>query len=138
MPFDIATLDTRTRSEAGVPMQILHPSTKRPIYNDANQPVTVTLLGRNSDAYRAAQRESQSRRAAFEARGVMMTEDDYEQERQTLLCAVTVGWNFDTMDGSVFPFTPENCRRLWADRRWTWLASDAFNFVHQDGNFLAA
>jgi len=61
--FDLAKLDTRTLSEEGVAMPISHPRTGSPILDDAGKPVTVTLLGPNSEKQRVLVRAMQQRRA---------------------------------------------------------------------------
>ncbi len=139
MTFDIAAFDTRTKSEVGTDMTILRPGSPFAPFLDAEgKPLTITLKGRNSVAFKAAQREIQQRNADREARGIPRTDDDEKTDRFNLLCAVTVGWSFDTLDGQPFPFSPDNVKKLWADERWAWLQVQAINFHSSEGNFLAA
>lgn len=137
MSFDIASMDTRSKSEAGVAMPILHPKTLAPILNSDNKPVTITLKGRDSTAFTNAQREMNQRRADMEGRGIPYDDDSFDRDRLMLICACTVDWNFDSMDGQSFPYSEDNARKLWSDGRWKWLLIRAFDFVTQVGNFLA-
>lgn len=134
--FDFAKLDTRTASETGVPFTLRNPSSGAPILDDAKNPVTITVAGRNSDRFRAAQREAQQRRADAAARNITFSPDDLANENFSYLVSVTLGWSFDTLDGAPFPFTPENVRKLWADGRWGWVNIAVLNFVFEEGNFL--
>jgi len=137
MSFDIALFDTRSRSESGVDFPILNPKSGLPFLDNEGKPVTITLLGRNSDAFRSVQREAQKREADRQARGVVR--DDEEQRREVFdyLVAITKGWSFDALSGEPFAFNPANVRRLWIDGRWEWLRTQMFNHCLQEGNFLA-
>lgn len=136
--FDVKALDTRTASEAGVDMPVLHPRDRAPIIDtETGANVTIRLRGRNSDTFRTQQRELNKRRAEFQSRGVIMTDDDFMRERVDMVCACTLGWTFSQMDGAEFPYTPDNVRRFWADRRWTWLLDNAWAFLTEEGNFLS-
>jgi hypothetical protein len=134
--FDIATLETRTRSEAGATMQLNHPSSGSPILDDKGQPITITLLGRNSDAYERAARVVVERRIERNARGVVATADEAREDECEILTACTKGWSFDKMGNEDFPCTPENIRKFWRDRRFPWIFEAAQRFVLSDGNFL--
>lgn len=134
--FDIAKLDTRSQSEAGVAMSIAHPRTGAPILDDAGKPVTITLQGPNSQAFKTMLRGLQLRRVEMAGRGVKMLEADFDRERFDTLVAVTVGWSFDELDGKSFPFSPENCRLFYSDSRWDWVISQAYGWCQQDGNYL--
>lgn len=136
MNFDIAQLDTRTRSEAGQPMELLHPRSGAPILGADKKPVTITLLGPNSEKSRAVNREMAQRRADKASRGVKMEPEDFERERFDVLTALTVGWTFDMLDGKEFPFNDENCRAFWSDGRWAWVQTQAWGFCQGEGNFL--
>ncbi len=134
--FDIANLDTRTRSEAGVQMPLINPRSGAPILDDAGAPVTISLLGPNSAKFKEVMRKLQLRRVDMGSRGVKMAEEDFERERFETLVAVTVGWSFDKLDAKDFAFSPENARIFWSDGRWDWVRSQAHAFCQQDGNFL--
>lgn len=134
--FDVASLDTSVKSEAGVAMPILHPRTGAPMLRADGTPVTITLLGPNCATSKAISRQLQQRRTDFAARGVKYADDDFARERFDLLVAVTRGWTFDLIDAKPFPFSVENARVFWADKRWDWLQNQAFAFTREDGNFL--
>lgn len=135
--FDLATLDTRTRAEAGAPMTVRNPRTGAPVLNGDGQEVTITLLGRGSQTYEDVQRRMLERRVERQAQGVRISAEDTYAEDTAILAACTKGWTFEALDGQPFPCTPENVNRLWNDRRFPWLRDAAIAFLSQHGNFLS-
>lgn len=136
MTFDISRLDTRALSDAGVAMPILHPRSGAPMLGSDGLPVTITLLGPNCATFKKVQRELQTRRTDAAARGIKLTDQDLDRERFDMLVAVTTGWTFDTFDGKPFPFTPDNLRAFWSDKRHEWVQFQAWAWCQQDGNYL--
>ena len=137
MSFDIAAFDTITRSEQGVAFPVKHPKTLAPWLDEHGKPITITLLGRNSDAFRNQLRVSQALDASKAAAGITKSSEDFETERSDMLMALTKAWSFDVLDGKPFPCTPENIRKFWKDKRWPWLHTQMMENILTDGNFLA-
>lgn len=137
-PFDLSSLDTYTEAAKGVPMPLIDLRNGNPIYNpDDGSAVTITLLGRNSEEYRAVMRSVQKRRVERQQRGVQPSEDDIRADDFEVIVACTKGWTIRMLDGQPFPFSVENARRLWSDRRFQWLFERASMFIADDANFLA-
>ena len=136
MAFDIACLDTYTRSQSGTDMTVTNPRSNAPMLRDDGSPVTITLHGRASDQYREKQREIQQGRADRAARGIATNSDEIAQEDVAILIACTVTWNIDEMDGKPFPASPDNIRLLWSDHRFMGLRDRAIRHILDDGNFL--
>jgi len=134
--FDLAALDTKTLSEQGMPMPIIHPRTRTPIMNEDGTPLTITLLGRHSEAFRETLRASQQGRADLTARGIAISDEHREREDINTLVACTRDWTFQVLDGKEFPCTPQNVRKLWNDTRFRGLRETAIGFILSDGNFL--
>ena len=134
--FDLASLDTRTRSEQGVAMEIIHPKTRAPVLREDGRPVTITLLGANSDIFSDVARRMRDRNSDRVNKGVRVSPDDMRNDEFEYLVACTVDWTIEEMDGKPFPFSRENARKLWADRRFNWLFREALNFISVEGNFL--
>jgi hypothetical protein len=135
--FDVAMLDTAARSEEGVNFVVRNPTTGAQISDKEGKPVTIRLMGSNSEKYRGVQRAIQANVARLAGRDIKQTEEERRGDMEKLMCAVTVGWSFTELDGKPFPFTSENAKTLWGDKRWTWLLQMAFVFVNSEGNFLA-
>ncbi len=134
--FDIATLDTLTLSEEGVPMPVAHPKTRKALIGSNGTPITVTLLGKNSDTARAAMRRQADRASERASRGIVSSPEDRERNDAEFLAACTKAWTFDQMDGAPFPCTSQNAEKLWSDQRFRWLREQALAFILEDGNFI--
>jgi hypothetical protein len=134
--FDLASFDTRTASERGVPMPLLHPRSAAPLTNADGSAVSITLLGRASDTYRDLFRTLQEERITRMSQGIRQTHDDSLNEDTRILVACTKGWNIEALDGAAFPYTAENSQRLWVDTRFLWVRDAAIGFIRNDGNFL--
>jgi hypothetical protein len=135
--FDIAALDTKTKSEEGVEMKVLSPKTMLPMTDDDKNPVTITLRGRNSTAYKNAISIINDRARERQARNIAPTPESRADDEAEVLAACTIGWTFTEMDGKPFPPTPENIRAFYGNERFTFVHEQASRFVASDGNFLA-
>ena len=134
--FDIAKLDTLTLAEEGVPMPVVHPRTREPVKDNAGKPITVTLLGKNSDTARASFRRIGDRASERAMRGMKPTPEDRERDDAEYLAACTKAWGFTELDGQPFPCNYDNAMRLWGDARFRWLREQALSFVMDEGNYL--
>ena len=135
--FDLASLDTLTRAQSGVPMSVIHPRDRVAVKLDETTTWTITLCGRSSDAYRAAMRVVEAAQAERAARGVVPTPEDMERENTEILTACTRGWTPFLVDGIVWEYSVDKARALWSDRRFQWLREQGTRFVRDDANFLA-
>ena len=135
--FDIEKFDTRTRSEAGAEMVVRNPTSGVPFRTEDGKEVTITLFGRNSSAFRVAEREVRARALIRSKAKVDVTEEETQQDLVEFLCAMTRDWSGLQRGGAEFPATPENIRLFWSDDRWGWLARQAEQFSMGEGNFLA-
>jgi hypothetical protein len=134
--FDISKLDTFSRAEEGVDMEVANPKTGRPVVGEDGKPVTIRMLGRHSVTARAAQRRIQERASSRSNQGVIASADDRERDEIEYLASCTLGWSFTTRDDQPFPYSPENAKILWGDPRMRTVREQAFGFVHNDGNYL--
>lgn len=143
-PFDFSALGL-TRTEEGAPMTIRHPKTGTPVLDEDKNPITITLLGQYSNAFRETLRAIQIARVEFSRNAQQINpgnpepipQEQIDQEDTDTLVACTTGWAFRQLDGQAFPCNPRNARKLYSDRRFWWLRQQAMNFILADGNFLA-
>lgn len=133
--FDLADVAT-VRSDDGVPMTVVHPKSRQPITHDDGSLMTITLLGRSSEAFREILRQIQINRAEIANRRQVLTDDDVFLEDTQTLVACTADWSIRQLDGQPFPANPQNIRKLWGDTRFRWLRERALQFILEDGNFL--
>jgi hypothetical protein len=137
MSFDIGKFETRTKSEDGAVMSLISPKTGLPLKDDEGNLVTITLRGRNSVAFKNAQRAVNDRQIENAARNIGRTPDSQLQDESDLLSACTVTWTFDKLDGEDFHPTPENIKAFWSSEKWIWIREQASRFIGSDANFLA-
>jgi|TARA_R110000737_G_scaffold37690_2_gene57487 hypothetical protein len=122
--MDLSKLNLAVMAEAGTTMEVRHPVTDELLADDANgKPMTITLLGADSPTFKRAVSDiaqaSQGRKKVSAA----------EIERNTVnaLARATLGWSDNwTWDGKPFPYTDENCRKLYAERPWLRTQVDEF------------
>jgi hypothetical protein len=115
--FNLPGMDTRTLSESGVDMQVK--SLKGDILKDKDgNPVTLHLLGPDSDKYRAMTRAQVrkrfSRMSTADAGKDTFAED--EADALAILVACTVGWSgINTTKGEPIPCDADTVRALYTN-----------------------
>lgn len=120
---DLADLDLSQRAEQGAELEILNPLTYETLVGSDEKPLVIRLLGADSPTFKRAVQEIQQ--SAQNKRRVPPA----EQERNTVnaLARATVGWSDNWVwDGQPFPYTAENCRKLYAERPWLRTQVDEF------------
>ena len=134
--FDIATLDTASKADAGSVMEVINPATGEVARDADGTAIFIQLRGKNSPTVRSAQRKIQNRRLDAMRRGKSkVTAEDMDAEGVELLTAATVAWNFQK-DGDAFPCTEENAREFWADPRFKAIRDQADAFIGDDAHFI--
>jgi len=137
MAFNLAVLAT---TDDGVAMTLRHPVTGAELVDEATQElVTITLLGRDSDAYRrtAASQQNHRLREASKGRRQQLTQEQLEAESLELLVACTTGWSGVGLGPEdPLPFSPANARRLYADPHMSFVREQAEGFIAERANFF--
>jgi len=136
--FNLPGMDTRTLSEEGVDMQVK--SLQGEVLKDADgKPVTLKLLGPDSDKYRAMTRQ-QVRKRFQRAAGADATKDTFaedEADALNILVACTVGWSgVNTTKGEPIPCTPDTVRALYTN--FPAIRDQADVFMASRANFTKA
>lgn len=128
--FDLAALDTSRGAEEGYTLTLVHPKT-----GEAT-PVTITVLGADSETFRDKQREILRRRAERmnRTRKLTVAPEEAEADSLELLVAVISGWSGMTLDGAELPFSGENARMVL--RRFGWIREQVDQAVSDRANFL--
>lgn len=104
-------MNTVEKSEAGITFPVLRLDTGEPLIN-GETPVTVTVKGPDSVAYRNAARDIQVRRTKTIAAGGKFDDDQAEIE---LLAAVTIAWTGFHDGKTEAQCTPENAAKVYAE-----------------------
>lgn len=138
--FDISVLDVATASDAGVDMEVIDPRTGTPARDESDgSTVTIKLRSVFSSAAEECSKRITNRRAEEAlrlGRAPRIGPEDIEQQNTEMLVACTVSWSKFMVDGEIFAFSPENARKLWTDRRFMILRSQALNFINDPARFM--
>jgi hypothetical protein len=128
------------RANEGVAMEIRHPATFELMRNADGTPVSISLRGQTSRAFRQTVTAINRLRADQQLTQEQITSPEHVYETDTmLLVACTAGWNFDELSpGEPLPYSEENAQKLWIDERFDFLRLQATSFMLNNGNFLPA
>lgn len=129
--MDLDALDVSAGAEKGFELELLHPSSGKPLG------IHITVKGADSETYREKKRELQTRRMELVARGrkdagAMM--DTVEQDAHELLAAVTTGWRNVTRSGVPLSFSQPEAQKLY--QRYGWIAEQVDAAIRDRANFL--
>lgn len=140
MNFDLDAIDTKSLSDAGVDMPVKRMNTDEPLIAKNGKPVSIKLLGPDSDMYREFTRRQVQKRFAKASDTKSLDKIDFEEvESDTLdlLSSCTIGWsNVLDKDGNEIAFTRETARVLYAN--YPVLREQVDSFVANRANFLRA
>jgi hypothetical protein len=146
MDFGLDAMDTRTMSEAGVPMTVIRIDDGGPLtvrINDKDVSVRLHLLGKDSATYRrhlnAQVRKRVDRQAKAQAAGKMVETGNVLEEADTdaldMCVACTVKWEgVVDRNGALVPCTPDAVKSLYA--QFPAIREQAEAFISNRSNFL--
>lgn len=137
--FDLDSLDTTAASSKGATLFLVHPTTREPLMTPATddapaRPVSITLMGLESEKAEAFQREVQRKRLKRGASKKPITPEQLEAEAINLLAEVTLAWDGIGKGGEDLECTPANVKMIYKDRKW--VRDQVDEFVGDLSNFL--
>jgi hypothetical protein len=143
--MDLANLYTKRLADEGVKMELLHPETREPLTfkpegEDKERPMTITLRGADSDAYRqkqlkiSNQRIKRSMSAGSRNAHVAIDAEDLDKDALELLIASTVAWDGITINGELVEFSIDNVRQLYTE--YPWIREQVDSFISDRSRFL--
>lgn len=140
MDFDLASVDTKTLSEQGVPLSIRRVDGSLLLDRDGKE-VQITLLGPDSSKYRSLTRENVRKRLerrALGAKDLTVEEiDEVEADSMEILAVCTTGWvGVNTPQGEPIPCTVENALKLY--QNYPVIREQVDAFVGNRANFIQA
>lgn len=104
------------------------------LFNDDETPMTIGILGADSDVAVKADNATSNRRLAQGSR-LKITAESLRSDRAAFLAKITTRWNI-TMGGEKPPFSPEAARALYANPKLSFI-KDKVEAAHEDrANFL--
>lgn len=120
-----------SKADTGATLTLLHPATDAPL------PVTITLLGQDSQKYRALERKKKQANLDSIIKGkkaAALNAERLDAEDLDDLVALTVTWSGVEFDGEPKPCTTENVRRLYTEL--SWVKEQAQAFINERANFF--
>jgi len=132
--MDLSDLSTKEAADDGAVLELRGP-TGAPIMQDDGAPVTITLLGADSDVLTRVANQ-QTNRYLRDRGAATMTAEGATANRIDYLAAATVAWSGIKVDGDVLDCTRDEARKLY--RRFPFIRDQASAFVDDRANFLKA
>ena len=131
---DLSSLDTAALSNKGFDVHVFNPKTQK------ETGIVITVLGQDSDAYKAVQRKQAARslHAALntgpkrEQKMVDAAEDNIPE----ILAATTVGWTGIRLNGKEYPFNAGNALNLYEN--YPLVRDQVLEAQRDRSNFLSA
>lgn len=144
--MSLLSLNTATASNAGRVMPVLHPDDRTPLtFGKDKKALTLTLLGKDSDAFIRADQAARNVQMQTLAKGVKYSSAAVDVQISEMLARCTTGWAGipqGWIDGSddekPSEFSYENAVALYSNQGLRWLRDLADEFVGDRRNFLKA
>jgi hypothetical protein len=130
--MDFANLDTAELANEGAVMPV-HGPDGQPVLQDDGSPVTLTLLGDDSDLLTKFDRITTN---AHLRGSQTVTAELGETKQISRLARACVAWSGIVLEGKPLDHSEENAKALF--RRFRWLRQQAVIFISDRANFLKA
>lgn len=142
--MSLASLNFASAANEGRTMTVLHPIDRTALLDEKGDPVTITLLGRDSDAFIAAENAARNRAVEQIKEGAKFSAAAADEEAAASLARATTGWSGvvqgwidGTGDETPAKFSVENAKKLYMGRGVRWIRDQADKFVGDRAHFLA-
>lgn len=142
--MSLLALNTASAANAGRVMPVLHPEDRTPLKN-GDATMTLTLLGRDSDAFIRAENTARNRSVEQLSENVKFSAAAVDLEAAKTLAACTTGWTGipkGWLDGSddetPAKFSEEAALALYTSPGLKWVRDQADRFIGNRANFLTA
>jgi hypothetical protein len=137
--MDLLDFDLANDAEVGVEVHLKNPRTDNdePLFTKDGRPVTITVAGMYSRAYRDAVEAANKRLFGFPP--TMLDHPMFRPQRDAadmeVLVAVTLEWQGITADGVELDFTDEAVAAVY--RRFQWIREQVTKAIHDPKGFPA-
>lgn len=131
--MDLATLDITKAANEGATMEVLHPTEGTVLKDEAGKPITITLIGQDSEKVKKRQRVEMNKRLK-NGRRQTMTAEELEEQGLQLLAFCTLSWSGIKLDGQDLDCNAANAVIVY--QRLPWLKEQVDAFVGDRANFL--
>lgn len=133
--MDLSNFDT-TNSGISV-LHLRAPTGQLIIDEDSGDPVTISLLGSDSDVYQKLSRKQNARRLKHNIGrrgGLKVSPEELEEDALEILVACTVSWDNVVFNGTRLECNPANIRKLYSELPF--VREQVDEFVAERENFL--
>lgn len=134
---DISNFDVNAAANRGAKLEIKAPDGSMLMQADGKTPVTITLLGMDSDKFTERKNATINKRIQQGAR-LKITAQSAQDDGNRTLAACTVAWDGIVLDGETLECTFDNAVKLYSDKRFPWLREQVDEFIAERENFLKA
>lgn len=138
MSLDLSTFDTKTAAEAGTFVHLESPATGEPLYDDASQPIGITILGGDSEKVRRELRKISDRKIERIRKGQSLPDAEASRKEDiAVMAAATVSWQGLVVDGVALECTESAARKLYGDPRFPWIMEQLEKVLGDRKRFFA-
>lgn len=134
--MDLSTLDTAELANQGALLELRDPA-GNPVLQEDGSPVTLTLLGEDSDVVtHVNNRNANQFLRGTSAGGQAVTAEMSKTNEINKFAAATVGWSGIVVDGEAIQFSADAAKELY--RRFPWIRDQVRTFIGDRANFTKA
>lgn len=134
--MDLSTLDTAELANQGALLELRDPA-GNPVLQDDNTPVTLTLLGEDSEVVtQVSNRNANQFLRGASAGGQAITAEMSRTNEINKFATATVGWSGVVVDGEPLKFSLDAAKALY--RRFPWIRDQVRTFIGDRANFTKA
>lgn len=128
-------LSTLAVTSEGQTLELRHPLNGTLLKTDKGTPISITLVGADSVAFRRAQRAILDKRLNQKSKA-KLSAAELEEEAVSTLVGCTVGWSGIVLDGKDLPFNKDNIKALYGRSDLPWIKDQVDEFIADRSNFL--
>lgn len=132
--MDLSTLDTADLANQGAALELRGPD-GAPLLQDGGEPITITLLGADSDALTLISTRQTNRYLKNQGQ-MRVTAELARANELEYLAKATVAWDGIKVDGKTPDCTEAEARALYT--RFPWITAQARAFIDDRANFMKA
>lgn len=134
--MDLSKFDTTKGSQEGAVLEILNPLDGSKIPDKEDNPVTITVVGKDSETFRKTSNKIMAGRISrATSRGKLkLNPDELEAEAIDLLVTCTLRWSGIEVDGKELEFSQANVKTVYI--RFPWIKEQVEDFIAERVNFL--
>lgn len=131
--MDLSTLDTSALANEGAVLELRGPD-GNPVLQDDGSPVTITLLGEDSDVVTKHNNAIANQFLRSATGGPAITAEASKDNELSKLAKATVSWNGIVIDGEAVVCNEANAKALY--RRFSWIRDQVRAFMGDRARFL--